>query len=81
MKISQTITSPDGHYSIDVKIFEYPESTKAMNSHWYSLRMGRDGNLYIGLSEHVTDSCLCRFRPSDESIEVLGNVLEAMSPQ
>ncbi|WP_454065004.1 hypothetical protein [Candidatus Nitrospira salsa] len=73
-----TLSAEGVPYDVEIKLFEYPPGFGKMHSHWNSLGMGQDGNLYVGVGDHRLDSHLYRYDPRTEVITDLGSVKEAL---
>jgi hypothetical protein len=79
-KIAVSASAGDSPYGIEVKLFALPEGFRHLNHFSYSLKMGRDGFLYLGVGDNVSNGSLFRFHPVTEQLTHLGDFRSALPP-
>ena len=77
-RVAVTTSRRDSPYEIEVKLFRLPEGLRHLNHVTYSLKMGKDGFLYLGIGDNASNGNLLRFDPVTERITDLGDFKSAM---
>ena len=80
-KVVVTTSRDDSPYEIELKVFRLPQGLRHLNHVTYSLKMGRDGFLYLGLGDNRSNGNLLRFDPLTERFTDLGDFKTAMPAQ
>jgi hypothetical protein len=77
-RVSATTSLDDSPYEIEIKLFRLPKGSRHLNHFTYGLKMGKDGFLYLGVGDNVTNGNLLRFDPTTEHITNLGDLKSAL---
>ena len=72
-RVAVTISREDSPHEIEVTLFRLPEGSRHLNHFTYSLKMGKDGFLYLGVGDNRDNGNLLRFDPATERISDLGD--------
>jgi len=70
-RVAVTTSLGDSPYEIEIKLFRLPEGSRHLNHFTYSLKMGKDGFLYLGVGDNAKNGNLLRFDPATERITYL----------
>jgi hypothetical protein len=77
-RVAVTTSLADSPYEVEVKLFRLPEGSRHLNHFTYSLKMGKDGSLYLGVGDNTDNGSLLRFDPATERITDLGDFRSAI---
>jgi hypothetical protein len=72
-RVALRTSRSDSPYEIELKLFRLPEGSRHLNHFTYSLKMGKDGFLYLGIGDNRDNGNLLRFDPATERIVDLGD--------
>lgn len=71
---SETYVPESCRFRVELKLFDFPSGLAGMHHFCYGLKMGGDGNLYLGIGNNNDDSHLCRFDTRNEVLTDLGSI-------
>jgi hypothetical protein len=77
-RVAVTTSLEDSPYEIEIRLFRLPEGLRHLNHFTYSLKMGKDGFLYLGVGDNADNGNLLRFDPATERITDLGDFRSAL---
>lgn len=77
-RVAVTTSLADSPYEVEVKLLRLPEGSRHLNHFTYSLKMGKDGSLYLGVGDNTDNGNLLRFDPATERITDLGDFRSAI---
>jgi hypothetical protein len=77
-RVAVTTSRESSPHEVEVKLLRLPEGSRHLNHFTYSLKMGKDGFLYLGVGDNSDNGHLLRFDPSTERIIDLGDFRSAL---
>jgi hypothetical protein len=77
-RVAVTTSLQNSPYEIEIRLFRLPEGLRHLNHFTYSLKMGKDGFLYLGVGDNADNGNLLRFDPATERITDLGDFRSAL---